>query len=76
MLVTFGHGTAQAGRITELLRGAGVAAVIDIRTAPGSRRNPRDPQPERLLLRLRSGGPTRRGHQARALSRALCSDWM
>ncbi len=40
MLVTFGHGTAPAARITELLHGAGVAAVVDIRTAPGSRRNP------------------------------------
>jgi uncharacterized protein (DUF488 family) len=40
MLVTFGHGTAQAERITELLSGAEVAAVVDIRTAPGSRRNP------------------------------------
>lgn len=39
-LVTFGHGTASAEQIAELLRGAGVAAVVDIRTAPGSRRNP------------------------------------
>ena len=40
MLVTFGHGTAAADQIAGLLRGAGVAAVVDIRTAPGSRRNP------------------------------------
>jgi uncharacterized protein (DUF488 family) len=40
MLVTFGHGTASAERITQLLRAADVAGVIDIRTAPGSRRNP------------------------------------
>jgi uncharacterized protein (DUF488 family) len=40
MLVTFGHGTASADRITELLHGAVVAAVVDIRIAPGSRRNP------------------------------------
>ena len=39
-LVTFGHGTAAAGQITALLAGAGVAAVVDIRIAPGSRRNP------------------------------------
>ncbi len=39
-LVTFGHGTAPADQITALLREAGVAAVVDIRTAPGSRRNP------------------------------------
>jgi uncharacterized protein (DUF488 family) len=40
MLLTFGHGTATAGRMTELLRGAGVAALVDVRTAPGSRRHP------------------------------------
>jgi uncharacterized protein (DUF488 family) len=40
VLVTFGHGTASAERITELLRGAEVAGVTDIRTAPGSRRQP------------------------------------
>src|SRR5437764_13767163 len=40
MLLTFGHGTATAGRMTELLRGAGVAVLIDVRTAPGSRRHP------------------------------------
>jgi uncharacterized protein (DUF488 family) len=40
MLLTSGHGTATAERITELLRGADVAVLIDIRTAPGSRRYP------------------------------------
>jgi uncharacterized protein (DUF488 family) len=40
VLVTFGHGTASAERITELLRGAEVAGVVDIRIAPGSRRHP------------------------------------
>lgn len=40
MLVTFGHGTATAEEMTGLLRGAGVTAVVDIRTAPGSRRHP------------------------------------
>jgi uncharacterized protein (DUF488 family) len=39
-LLTIGHGTAPAGQIIALLHGAGVAAVVDIRTAPGSRRNP------------------------------------
>ena len=39
-LITFGHGTASAERIAELLRGAGVTALVDVRTAPGSRRNP------------------------------------
>jgi uncharacterized protein (DUF488 family) len=40
MLVTFGHGTASAGQMTDLLRGAGVVSLVDIRTAPGSRRHP------------------------------------
>jgi uncharacterized protein (DUF488 family) len=39
-LLTFGHGTATQDEIVALLRGAGVRAVVDIRTAPGSRRNP------------------------------------
>lgn len=39
-LVTFGHGTAGPDEIVALLHGAGVEAVVDIRTAPGSRRNP------------------------------------
>jgi uncharacterized protein (DUF488 family) len=40
MLVTFGHGTASAAQITGLLQGAGVAALVDVRSAPGSRRHP------------------------------------
>lgn len=40
MLVTFGHGTASEEQIAGLLRGAGVTAVVDVRTAPGSRRHP------------------------------------
>lgn len=40
VLVTFGHGTASAEQITRLLHGAQVTAVVDIRTAPGSRRHP------------------------------------
>ena len=39
-LVTFGHGTADRDRLLELLRAARIAAVVDVRTAPGSRRNP------------------------------------
>ncbi|MET8564792.1 DUF488 domain-containing protein [Streptomyces flaveolus] len=39
-LITFGHGTADRATLAALLRGAGVAAVVDVRTAPGSRRNP------------------------------------
>jgi len=40
MLLTFGHGTATAEQMTELLHGAGVTALVDVRTAPGSRRHP------------------------------------
>jgi uncharacterized protein (DUF488 family) len=40
VLVTFGHGTASEDGITQLLQGADVAAVTDIRIAPGSRRHP------------------------------------
>jgi uncharacterized protein (DUF488 family) len=40
MLVTFGHGTASAEQMAGLLRGAGVASLVDVRTAPGSRRHP------------------------------------
>jgi uncharacterized protein (DUF488 family) len=39
-LRTIGHGTASAQRLTELLRGAGVQQLVDVRTAPGSRHNP------------------------------------
>ncbi|MEE1929623.1 DUF488 domain-containing protein [Streptomyces sp. TRM 70351] len=39
-LLTFGHGTAPRAALTALLRDADVAAVVDVRTAPGSRRNP------------------------------------
>jgi uncharacterized protein (DUF488 family) len=39
-LITFGHGTASAERIAALLLSAGVSTVVDVRTAPGSRRNP------------------------------------
>ncbi len=39
-LVTFGHGTADREQLVPLLRGADVRAVVDVRTAPGSRRNP------------------------------------
>jgi uncharacterized protein (DUF488 family) len=38
--VTFGHGVAGRDDLSALLRDAGVRAVVDVRTAPGSRRNP------------------------------------
>lgn len=40
MLLTYGHGTEAADRTAAILRGAGVSLLVDIRTAPGSRRNP------------------------------------
>ena len=40
MLLTYGHGTDSAQRSAEILGGAGISALVDIRTAPGSRRNP------------------------------------
>jgi uncharacterized protein (DUF488 family) len=40
MLLTYGHGTESAERTAAVLAGAGVASLVDIRTAPGSRRNP------------------------------------
>src|ERR1700728_2174563 len=40
MLLTFGHGTATQEQMAELLRSAAVAVLVDIRTAPGSRRHP------------------------------------
>jgi uncharacterized protein (DUF488 family) len=39
-LITFGHGTASAERIAELLRSADTRMLIDVRIAPGSRHNP------------------------------------
>jgi uncharacterized protein (DUF488 family) len=39
-LITFGHGTASAERMAELLRSAGVTMLVDVRIAPGSRRSP------------------------------------
>ncbi|MBA0126345.1 DUF488 domain-containing protein [Haloechinothrix sp. YIM 98757] len=39
-LLTFGHGTAGPSEITRLLREAGVERLVDVRRAPGSRRDP------------------------------------
>ncbi|MGW1677266.1 DUF488 domain-containing protein [Saccharopolyspora sp. NPDC002376] len=39
-LLTFGHGTADAATMTNLLRNAEVHQLVDVRTAPGSRHNP------------------------------------
>ena len=40
MLLTYGHGTDSAEDTAATLAGAGVASLVDIRTAPGSRRHP------------------------------------
>ena len=39
-MLTVGHGTHDQEAFTALLRGAGVTHVVDVRTAPGSRRFP------------------------------------
>jgi uncharacterized protein (DUF488 family) len=39
-LLTLGHGTASAEALVALLEGAGVERLVDVRTAPGSRRHP------------------------------------
>ena len=39
-LLTLGHGTASAEELVALLEGAGVERLVDVRTAPGSRRHP------------------------------------
>jgi uncharacterized protein (DUF488 family) len=39
-LLTFGHGEASQPQLIELLRGAGVGLVVDVRRFPGSRRHP------------------------------------
>lgn len=39
-MLTVGHGTAAADELVALLAGAGVGRVVDIRSFPGSRRNP------------------------------------
>jgi uncharacterized protein (DUF488 family) len=39
-LLTLGHGTATAEEVVALLAGAGLERLVDVRTAPGSRRHP------------------------------------
>jgi uncharacterized protein (DUF488 family) len=39
-LLTVGHGTLGRAELAGLLQGAGVHALVDVRTAPGSRHNP------------------------------------
>jgi uncharacterized protein (DUF488 family) len=39
-ILTFGHGTAGAVELAALIRGAGIAAVVDVRSVPKSRAHP------------------------------------
>lgn len=39
-LLTFGHGTASAQELADLIRGANIEAVVDVRSVPKSRRHP------------------------------------
>jgi uncharacterized protein (DUF488 family) len=39
-LLTVGHGTASDSELLAILAGAGVARLVDVRIAPGSRRHP------------------------------------
>jgi uncharacterized protein (DUF488 family) len=39
-LLTVGHGTLDGGELVELVKGAGVQLLVDVRRFPGSRRNP------------------------------------
>ena len=39
-LLSFGHGTATVEELVALLQQAGVERLVDVRTAPGSRRHP------------------------------------
>ncbi|WGW13915.1 DUF488 domain-containing protein [Saxibacter everestensis] len=46
MLLTVGHGTTQQDEFAERLLDAEVAALVDVRIGPGSRRNPQFGRPE------------------------------
>ncbi|WP_199808826.1 MULTISPECIES: DUF488 family protein [Streptomyces] len=73
LLLTFGHSTAGRDRITGLLRDAGVAAVVDVRTAPGSRRDA-DLLRERLAEWLPGAGIAYRWEPALGGFRSLPAD--
>lgn len=54
-MLSYGHGTAGADDVLHHLRGAGVDVVVDVRSFPGSRRNPHVAR-ERMAEWLPSGG--------------------
>ena len=67
-LMTFGHGTASQEEIRDLLRGAEVELVVDVRTAPGSRRNPHVSRTELANAGCPSMGSPTAGTSAWAVS--------
>src|SRR5919198_2584265 len=52
---TIGHGTRRIGEFPDLLESAGIEHLVDVRTAPGSRRNPQFGQ-EALSAALERSG--------------------
>src|SRR5947209_17844720 len=40
VLFTIGHGARSIDALLDLLRGAGIETLVDVRTAPGSRKHP------------------------------------
>lgn len=52
---TIGHGTRPAEELVEILRGAGVCTLVDVRRFPGSRHNPQFNQPALAALLEREG---------------------
>lgn len=63
-LLTFGHGEASQPQLTELLSGAGVGLVVDVRRFPGSRRHPHVAQ-EQIQQWLPARGGVPMGAEAR-----------
>jgi uncharacterized protein (DUF488 family) len=72
-LLTVGHGTAGKDELSALLHDAGVESLVDIRTAPGSRRNP-DVGRERLRERLPASGIAYRWEQRLGGFRKVADD--
>ncbi|MDQ2882772.1 MAG: DUF488 domain-containing protein [Actinomycetota bacterium] len=55
-LFTFGHGTADRDELVKLLSAARIRELVDVRAAPGSRRNP-DVAREEMARYERSPAP-------------------
>ena len=69
-LLTIGHGTLTTAALTDLLVGAHVALVVDIRRFPGSRRHPHLAR-EQLAVSLPAGGVHYRWEERLGGRRAL-----